>query len=814
MKKLEIQDLYNRCDPEQLDFKSTSDLKPLEGILGQPRALAAAELGIEMEHDGFNVFALGPPGTGKHSALRQFLKERAAPRPSAPDLCYVNNFEEGHKPRLLQMPPGKGCELRDDMKKLVDEVTSALRAAFESEQYQTRKHVIEQSFNERQQKAFSQLGELAAKQGLALLRTPMGIIFAPIKDDEVLSPEELGKLSDEEKEKLDKSIDRFQSELRRMFRKFPRWQRATQQQVRELNLEVTRLTIGPLIEELLEKYQGLDDVVSYLLAAQQHIQENAISFVAREDDQVKQALQNLAAGQALERPFLRQYRVNLLVDHSASKGAPVVYEDNPTYQNLVGRVEHIPHLGAVITDFSLIKPGALHRANGGYLLLDAQKLLMQPYAYEGLKRVLQSKEVKVESLGQALSLVSTYSLEPEPLPLSMKIVLIGAPMLYYLLSWYDEDFNELFKVAADFSERMDRTPDSQMQYARLIAKLVEQDGLKACDRAAVARVIEHGSRMLEDTEKLPLYVARVLDLLREADYWASKNDRGMIAEADVQQAIDARIFRSDRVRQLLQEEILRRNILVDSDGAVVGQVNGLSVLQLGDFAFGRPSRITARVRLGKGEVIDIEREVELSGPFHSKGVLVLSGYLGAHYVPDLPLSLSASLVFEQSYSEIDGDSASSAELYALLSAISEVPLKQSLAVTGSVNQRGEVQAIGGVNEKVEGFFDLCRARGLKGDQGVLIPASNVKHLMLRSDVREAVEAGQFHLYSVQTVDEGIEVLTGMKAGERDGSGQFPEGTLNALVEDRLIQLSEVHREFASPSAGPDKQSAIEGSEEP
>jgi lon-related putative ATP-dependent protease len=458
-------------------------------------------------------------------------------------------------------------------------------------------------------------------------------------------------------------------------------------------------------------------------------------------------------------------------------------------------------MGALTTDFNLIKPGALHRANGGYLLLDARKVLTQPFAWEGLKRALRSGQLRLESPGQMYSLISTVTLEPVPIPLDVKVALIGEPQLYYLLSMYDPEFGELFKVTADFDERMPRNSDSQQQYARLLAKLVDQYGLRPFDRSAVARVVEHSARLVGDAEKLSTQVKPIGDLLREAEYWAKKNENDPVTGADVRQAIEAKIYRSDRLRERIQEEIRRGTILIDTDGAETGQVNGLSVLQLGDFAFGRPSRITARIRLGKGEVVNIEREVELSGPIHSKGVLILSGFLGARYASDRPLSLSASLVFEQSYGGIEGDSASSAELYALLSAISGLPIRQSLAVTGSVNQLGQVQAIGGVNEKIEGFFDLCHTSGLTGEQGVLIPVANVKNLMLRHDVIEAVEHSQFHIYPVETIDQGIELLTGLPAGEADEAGNYPEGSVNRLVQDKLVELAEKRLAFMKSSNG-------------
>jgi len=805
MRELRPEDLYRRCDPERFDFETTRDLEAPEELLGQPRATAAVELGVGMSHLGYNVFALGAPGTGKHRAIERLLRRRAAERPVPPDLCYVNNFEDPRKPRLLELPAGRGRELQRDVEKLVEELGGVLSAAFESEEYQTRRQVLEESFAERQGKALSELAEKAREQEIALLRTPMGIVFAPMRDGEVLSPEEFEKLPEEDQQGLEQRIEPFQTELQKIFQKLPGWQREKRRQVRDLNREVSRRAVVPLLAELRERYGELDGVVRFLQAVEEDVIHNAPSFLARESEQAQQPSQQpspppVAGAQSFDRPFLRRYGVNLLVDHGDDRGAPVVYEPNPTYNNLIGRIEHLSQMGALVTDFQLIRAGALHQADGGYLILDALEVLTTPFAWDALKRTLLSGQIKLESMGEALSLVTTYSLEPEPDPLEVKVVLLGPPIVYYLLSYHDPDFPKLFKVAADFDDRMDRGAAEEALYARQVAGLVADEELRPFDRGAVARVIEDGARHLGDAHKLSLDLRRLRDLMREADHWAGWEGREVVTAEDVQRAIDEHTFRSDRLRERIHEGILRGTVLIDTDGAHVGRINGLAVLQLGDFHFGRPSRITARVRMGKGEVVDIEREVELSGPFHSKGVLILAGYLGAHYARDHPLALEATVVFEQSYGGVDGDSASSTELYALLSAVAEVPIRQSLAVTGSINQQGEIQAIGGVNEKIEGFFDVCRARGLTGDQGVLIPASNVEHLMLRHDVVAAVAEGRFHIYPVRRVEEGIELLTGLPAGERDDSGAFPEGSFNRRVEERLIELARVAREFSKGAA--------------
>jgi lon-related putative ATP-dependent protease len=498
----------------------------------------------------------------------------------------------------------------------------------------------------------------------------------------------------------------------------------------------------------------------------------------------------------LDGAFWRRYRVNLLVDNEDTDGAPVIFEDNPNYQNLVGQVEQIAQMGALLTDFNLIQPGALHEANGGYLVLEARKLLTQPYAWEGLKRALRNDEIQIESPGQALGLIRTVTLEPEAIPLDVKIVIVGERLLYYLLDALDPDMDRLFKVMADFDEQIERDGENEASYADLIARMVADEDLRSFTREAVAQVMDRSTRLVSDTEKLSGEIERVRDLVQEAHYWAGQDGSDTVTDDHVQQAVDAQIRRADRMRERIQESIERETIYIDVDGEATGQVNGLAYLRAGGFSFGKPNRITARTRLGKGEIVDIEREAALGGPLHSKGVLILSGFLQGRYAQEYPLSLSASLVFEQTYGGIDGDSASSAELYALLSALADAPLEQNLAVTGSVNQHGIVQPIGGVNEKIEGFFDVCEERGLTGDQGVLIPASNTDQLMLRPDVVAAAEAGDFHVYPVETIDQGIELLTGVEAGQRDEQGTFPEGTLNARVEARLREYADRRRQFA------------------
>ncbi|MGD8806879.1 MAG: ATP-binding protein [Chloroflexota bacterium] len=798
---LEAKALCQPCDPDQFTFDTTADLEDLEEVIGQERAVDALHFGIGIQQKGYNLFALGPNGTGKYTSVYRSVSHQAQKEPVPPDWCYVFNFDQPDRPKALRLPAGQGTVLSQEMKRLVEELYVVIPAAFEGEEYQNQRQAIESEFQDKQESALDDIRKEAEKSEIALIRTPAGLAFAPLVDKEVIKPDEFMKLPEERRKQIESRIEELQQKLQSVIRQVPNWMREGRKRAQELNEEVTVFAITPLFEEIQAKFADLPDVLAYLEAVQADVVEHNRMFLdSGGDGQTPPGPTeaNIAAA-AAKRSFANRYQVNAIVDHGDSTGAPVIYEQNPTFSNLIGRLEHVAQMGALLTDFTLIKPGALHQANGGYLILDARKVLLQPFAWEGLKQALQSEEIRIESPGQAYSLITTVSLEPQPVPLDVKVILLGERMLYYLMHQHDPDFAELFKVAADFEDQMNRSEANNMAYARLVSTLARKESLRHFDRAAVSKVIERSARMIGDAERLSTHMQSVVDLLREADYWAAEAGADIVGREHVQTAIDAQIRRASRIKDRMQEAILRETILVDTSGEKVGQINGLSVLMLGNFAFGRPSRITARVRMGKGEVIDIERQVELGGPLHSKGVLILSSYLGSRYATNRPLSLSASLVFEQSYGGVDGDSASSAELYALLSALSEAPIKQSLAVTGSVNQHGQVQAIGGVNEKIEGFYDICYSRGLTGDQGVLIPAANVKHLMLRQDVVEAVADGNFHIYPIETVEQGIEVLTGKPAGEIDDEGVFPEDSINRLVVDRLEDMAETQRAFNRPA---------------
>ena len=790
-----LDQLYQITDPDQFKFETTTEVDELTEIIGQPRAVEAVRFATGMQSSGYNIFALGPSGTGKRTLVTNQFRDAAQDEKTPPDWIYVHNFAQDHKPKAIQLPAGKGSKFQADMDQFGEELRNSLSAAFESDEYRTRRRMVESEIEERQEAAFEELQAKASQSNFALLRTPAGLVFAPMKDGEVIPPDDFKQIPDEIRNEMEEKVQSLQKELQVLLQQIPVWQRELRSNLRELNHEITEVAVTSILDELKTGYHDFPQVLEYLNAVQKDVVENANRFLAADEESEKQA-NGSSAPPATPRgatgtSLMRRYEVNLLVDNKNLQGAPVIIEENPTYQNLIGRVEQMARMGALLTDFTLIKPGSLHQANGGYLVLDARKVLLQPYAWEALKRTLETQQVRIESPGEMLGMLSTVSLEPEPIPLNVKVALLGDRMLYYLLSQSDPEFSELFKVQADFAEEVPRTPENQELYARMIATLARQNKMRPLGREAVARVIEHCARVVGDSQRLTIQVNHIADLLNEADYFASDNGNNHIHAEDIQKAIDSRIYRADRVRERYQENILRETIMISTEGTKVGQINGLSVIQLGDFPFGFPSRITASVRQGKGDVINIEREVELSGPIHSKGVLILAGFLGQRYAPDKPLSLSASLVFEQSYSGVEGDSASSAELYALLSAIAGVPINQSLAVTGSVNQHGQVQAIGGVNEKIEGFFDICNERGLTGDQGVLIPAANVKHLMLNKKVRNAVAEGKFNIYAITDIDEGIELLTGIPMGEPDSEGVYPPETISGKVQRRIEKLSKL-----------------------
>ncbi len=790
--------LYHAADPGQIGFQSTAELEGALEVPGQERAMEAIQFAAGMRLHGHNAFVLGPAGSGRHAFVRHFLTTRADAGDTPSDWCYVNNFRDPRQSTALALPPGLGRQLQDDVAQVIQDAQSAIPVAFESEEFQNQREAIDEEFKEFQEKAFSELEAEAKQRDIGIVQTPTGFAFVPLADGEAMRPDAFDKLSEAEQQRYQAHLEELTKRLSRITRSIPKQARDMRHKVRELEREITTVTVSSLFEDLLAKYRDHAVVVEHLGAMQADIVDNAQLFLSRGEPPGKRA-RLPTFPRADESAAARRYAVNVLVDRGNDHGAPVIFEDQPSFAQLIGKIEHEAQFGALITDFSLIRAGALHRANGGYLVVDVAKVLSYPGAWEGLKLAVKSGEIRMRSLGDDLGFVSTVTLEPEPIPLDSKVILIGERIHYYLLDALDPEFRNLFKVAADFEDEIQRTPDNVGASAQYYAALIREEGLRQLSSGGFLRLSEASARLAGDGERLSGNIRQTTDLLREAHYWAERADDELIHREHVERAIEMRRKRSSRHRDRLLEETLRDTLVVETQGERVGQINGLSVLQLGDYAFGRPQRISASVTLGAGKVIDIEREVELGGPLHSKGVLILSGFLGSHYVTDRPLSLSASLVFEQSYGGVDGDSASAAELCALVSALAELPIRQSLAITGSVDQHGNVQAIGGVNEKIEGFFDICTARGLTGEQGVLIPVANVKHLMLNPKVIDAVERGQFHVYPVDTIDCCVELLTGVPAGEKGEDGEFPTGSFNEAVRRRLIELASKRRAFVVPT---------------
>ncbi|MGE5339812.1 MAG: Lon protease family protein [Gemmatimonadota bacterium] len=787
---LSTEKLRRKADLSAIGFESTAELAPIDGLLGQSRAADALQMGTRIDAPGFNLFVIGSTGASIDRAVKDLLREKAAAQPVPADWVYVNNFGDPRTPRAIELPPGRGVELRAAMKDLIDDLGVALPAAFESQDYQARRGAIDEKFQHRQEEALSALRQEGAARGVALARTPFGFALAPMKDGAVMKPEAINALAEDERNALQNVMAEFEKKLEALLQTIPRWDKERRDEVRLLDRETARYAVGHAIDELKARFADLPRVLEHLEALHADLLANVGVFIV-------QAARREAGdeSEALFTGALERYTINVLVSQPKdARGAPVVEELHPTIGNLLGRVEHESQQGVLITNFRHIKAGALHRANGGYLMLDAHAVLSEYYSWVALKRVLKSGRIRIESLGDLLSLTSTVSLEPEPIPLNIKVVLYGDRWLYYLLHFYDPELSRHFKVVADFEDELARSPEDEAMFARLVAALAAREKLKPLDRAAVARVIEEAARLAEDAHKLTLLTDAVRDLLTEADFLSSQEQRALTTAADVDRAARERVRRAARLSERVQESIQRDIALIDTAGSRVGQINGLSVFELGGFMFGRPTRLTARVRPGSGRVVDIEREVKLGGPIHSKGVLILSGFISGRYALDVPMSIAASIVFEQSYGGVEGDSASCAELASLLSALADAPLRQDLAITGSVNQHGQVQAIGGVNAKIEGFFDICNARGLTGTQGVLIPASNVQHLMLRADVIDACAAGRFAIYAVNDIDEAIALLTGLAAGSRDGDGKFAADSVNGRVEAQLRVFARVQQQ--------------------
>ena len=791
--------------PESLHFTCTDELEPFQGILGQDRAMAAMRFALRMEETGYNVYASGPPGTGKTTAVKSFLEIEAATKPTPPDWCYVYDFPERQGAKILTLPCGRGNELEKDMKGLVERARNDVSAIFESDAYRKRREPIVEGLNKRKEALLAQVNEEARQHNFVVQATPMGIFLVSLIGGRPASEEEVLALPAETRETVARGQRELEGSVRDILREFRSLEKTAQEMTQKLNQQVSLYAISHLVDELKEKYHDLPDVLDYLQAVQDDMVENI--------EQLRPpAPSPMPVPPWVGEQALRKYQVSVIVDNSNCQGAPVVLELNPTYSNLFGRLDKESQFGTLLTDFTLIRPGSLHRANGGYLVLRADDLLRSPFCWEGLRRCLRDGKIEIEDVGDRLGFPSMKMVSPEPVPLQLKVVMIGSPWLYYLLQTHEPEFHELFRVRADFDTRISNTAENIENYFCLFSSISKKNNQKHLDASASAKMLEHSSRLADHQEKLSTRFSAITELLREADYWATEDGAEIISAQHVQKAIEQKVYRSNLYQERIVEMIQQGSLVIDTESDVVGQVNGLAVLMLGEYSFGRPTRISASVAAGREGLIDIEREARLGGPIHTKGVLITSGYLADKYAHSQPLSLTARLVFEQSYEEVEGDSASSAELYCLLSRLADLPIRQGIAVTGSVDQMGRVQAIGGVNQKIEGFYEVCKTRGLTGQQGVIIPASNVQNLMLREDVVEAVRAGQFHIHAVSTIDEGIEILTGVKAGKKLKDGAFQKGAVNERVRQRLQELAKGLR--ASSTEEPKRSKRKEEEKEP
>ena len=786
--------LRKACDISSLACASSEEVEPLEAVIGQERAVRSLRFGLGMRDLGFNVYVAGIPGTGKTTAVKRFLVEEAKDKAVPNDLCYVNNFQDPSRPKALTLPPGKAKEFQYDLQGLVEDSKREIRKAFESEEYAARREQSLKGFTQERDALFSLISTRAQEEKFVLQSTPIGLVTIPVVEGRPLSEQELQALPPEALREISAKRDRLQDEIKTTLRQVKTLEKTADRKMRELDRQVGLFSVGQLIEDLKEKYAEMPRVLDHLEDVQRDILENLSDFRSEPDAQ-QQVL--FPPGGGKEEAF-RKYEVNVLVDNGPLTGKPVIIELNPTYTQLFGRIDKEARFGTLVTDFTMITEGSLHRANGGYLVIPVEDLLLNLFSWESLKRALRNREIVVEDPGERLGFMAAKGPRPEPIPLDTKVILIGTPLVYTYLYARDEDFGELFKVKAEFDTVMDRNEQSAKEYGSFVSRVCKEEGLKPLDASSLAKIVEYGSRLAEDQNKLSTRFGEISDIIREANHYASEEKAARVTRGHVQRAVEEKVYRSNLVEERVREMITRGTVMIDIEGEEVGQVNGLSVIDLGDIRFGRPNRITASIGLGQSGLIDIEREAKLGGPIHTKGVMILSGFLVRRYAQDKPLALSARLVFEQSYTGVEGDSASSAELYAILSSLSGLSVRQGIAVTGSVNQKGEVQAIGGVNEKIEGFYEACKARGLTGGQGVIIPQSNVRNLMLKEEVVEAVREGRFNVWAVHTIDEGIGILTGIEAGGRTEDGGFGEGTVNHRVDKRLREMSEHMKRFAAP----------------
>ena len=787
LRELKKTELKNSCGLSELPFNTTDDISALKETIGQKRALSALEFGLDIDSHGFNIYILGESGTGKLTTIKNILEEKSKKEPVPKDWCYVYNFKDNDKPHALSLPPGKGISFHEDMAEMITVLRQEIPKIFDSKEYEKQRTKILEDFHAKQKEHFATLEQEAAKKDFTLKKTVSGIILVPVKKSgETLSEEEYEDLEPDVKNKVEAIGKELQEKLDDSIRMIRDEEKKIKETIKDLERQATNSSVEHRIEDIREKFKDEADVSEYLDEVQKDILNNLDDFKPQEEQTPVLPFMKPAKSE----PSFIKYAVNVFVNNLDLKGAPVVVESNPTYYNLFGRVEHTLQYGMATTDFTMIKAGALQKANNGYLVIDALELLKNIFSYDSLKRTIKDKEIKVEDVWEQYRQVSTISLKPEAIPFNVKIILVGNPQLYYLLYSLDEEYRELFKVKADYENRMDRNEENTLKYASFVQTKCKERGLKPFDKNAVAKVIEYGSRLAEHQNKLSAKFSDIADLLREADYWAKQGNNGVITAEDIERAHQEKLYRVNKVENKILEATKEGTLLIRTEGAVTGQINGLAVIDLGDHRFGTPSRITARTYAGKAGIVNIERETKMSGKIHEKAIMTLTAYLGGKYARKQSLSLTASITFEQLYGMIEGDSATCAEVYAILSSISGIPIKQSFAITGSMNQHGEVQPIGGVNEKIEGFYELCKQDGLNGDHGVIIPERNLINLMLNSEVIEAVSAGKFKIYSIDNIEDGIEILTGMPPGKLQADDTYPEGTFNFGVMKALKELSE------------------------
>jgi lon-related putative ATP-dependent protease len=785
--KLLFHQLYSSCDPDIFTFKTTNDLPDFRETIGQERALNAIDFGLSLESNGFNIFVLGEHGTGKMTTVKSFLAQKAMKEPIPGDWCYVYNFKDPDIPLAISLDPGMAAVFQKDMDEVIKILRIEIPKVFESKEYERQRNSIIEESQKKQKEVFAALEDEAQAKGFIIRKTVSGLIIVPIrKTGEPLTEEEYGSLDERTRKKIDAMGKLLQERLNDIVRISRESDKIMKESIAKLEKEAALSEVGHLIDDLKNTYKDYPKISGYLDETRADILEHIDDFKVQEEQAAQLPFMKLARAE----PTFTRYTVNVLVNNRDVQGAPCVFESNPTYYNLFGRIEHKIQYGVALTDFSMIKAGSLHKANGGYIVMNALDLLRNLFAYDALKRAIRNREAKIEDVWEQYRLISTTNIRPEAIPLDIKVILIGNPYLYYLLYNVDDDYRELFKVKADFDSRMKRTDENIKMYAFFIATLCREENLLPFNRQGVAKIVEVGSRLAEHQHKLSARFSDIADILREASYWASKSGSAVVTDSHVEKAMEERVFRTNRIEERMREMVLEGTIIVNTSGEKVGQVNGLAVIDLGDYRFGKPSRITARTYAGKAGVVNIERETKMSGKIHDKAILIITHYIGSRYAVKKPISLSASITFEQLYDMVEGDSASCAELYALLSSISQVPLKQNIAVTGSMDQTGDVQPVGGINEKIEGFFDLCRLNGLDGTQGVIIPERNIRHLMLKKDVIEAVRDSKFALYPIRNVDEGLQIMTGREIGELSGDGTYTEGTINYLVVQRLTEIAE------------------------